>query len=240
MKQERIDKIIATCSSYSRNELKKAAKDGRVVCNGETVYDLSKKADPDIAEIYVDGNPIKVKKYTYIMLNKPLGVISASDGRGEKTVVDILPDSLKREGLFPAGRLDKYTTGFVLITNDGDFAHNILSPRHHVKKTYIVTTDALLDDKALSEFEKGISLSDGTLFKPASIRLLDRNAREYEVIIVEGKYHQIKRMFSHFGAKVIKLHRTAMGNLTLDPELASGEARELSADELLKISQKDD
>ena len=237
MKTERIDKLIADCTSYSRTEIKKMAKFGRISIDGQIVHDLSQKVSAD-SFVLIDGEPIRSEKYTYIMLNKPLGVISASEGNGDKTVVDILPEELKRKGLFPAGRLDKYSTGFVLITNDGEFAHDILSPRHHVKKTYIVGTDKELSETELEEFKKGVELSDGTVFKPANIVLIKENT--YKVEIYEGKYHQIKRMFGSFGAEVLTLHRTAIGALALDESLALGEARLLNADEIELICKRDD
>lgn len=240
MEKERLDKLIAANTDYSRSEIKKAAKKGRVSLDGETVKDLSFKADPDSCEISIDGETVKIKKYVYIMLNKPEGVISASDGKGDKTVIDILPDDLKRDGLFPAGRLDRQTTGFVLITNDGEFAHDILSPRHHVKKNYNVKVDKAPSESELDILRQGITLKDGTHFKPASIEFTDKSENTLSVTITEGKYHQIKRMFKAVGSEVVKLHRTSIGNLKLDETLDKGQARYLSEQELLLIKEIND
>ena len=153
------------------------------------------------------------------MLNKPKGVVSASDGKGERTVCDLVPEELMRRGLFPAGRLDKDTTGFVLITDDGEFAHRILSPKNHIDKTYVV------------------SLRDGTAFLPSKIKIL--SDKESEITICEGKYHQIKRMFCAVGNEVTNLRRIKMGRLFLDERLRDGECREITADELKMISEKE-
>ena len=169
------------------------------------------------------------------MLNKPKGVVSATEDTADLTVIDILPDYLKRNGLFPAGRLDKNTTGFVLITDDGAFAHNILSPAHHVPKTYIVDVEREVTPEELCSFEAGMLIGD-ELFKPAKLRFLEKrtdgNAFRYEIIIVEGRYHQIKRMFGSTGNPVIELERIAIGGLPLDRSLEYGEAKELTESDL--------
>lgn len=239
MEKERIDKLIAANTDYSRSEIKKAAKKGKVTINGEIIKDLSDKVDPDCCEISIDGEIIEIKKYVYIMLNKPEGVISASQGKGDKTVIDILPDEFKRDGLFPAGRLDRQTTGFVLITNDGEFAHDILSPKHHVKKNYKVTVDKFLNENELDKLRQGITLKDGTHFKPAEVKYTDTSNNTLSVTITEGKYHQIKRMFKAIGSEVVALHRTSIGNFELDNKLEPGQARYLTERELSMIIEKE-
>lgn len=172
------------------------------------------------------------------MLNKPTGVVSASNSDREKTVIDLVPDVLRRDGLFPAGRLDKDTTGFVLITDDGAFAHRILSPKNHIEKTYIATLENPLGDADIAVLETGLQLHDGTRFLPAGIAVLSSDAKAVQVKICEGKYHQIKRMFAAVGNRVTALRRTHMGALELDSALAAGECRELIQAELDLILRK--
>ena len=168
------------------------------------------------------------------MLNKPKGVVSATDDKMHKTVLDLVPDNLKRPGLFPAGRLDADTTGFVLLTDDGDFAHRILSPKNHIEKTYIATLEKTLTEEDISAFAAGITLSDGYECLPAAVKLVGQAVAE--VKICEGKYHQIKRMFAVRGNRVVELKRVKMGGLSLDIALEPGKMRELTQDELLKIT----
>ena len=238
MSLERLDKIISNTNGFSRSQLKKLAAQGRVMLNGEVIKDLSVKADGDADEIAVDGVKLNTQKFVYIMQNKPKDVVSASEGRGDTSVIDILPPSLKRSGLFPAGRLDKDTTGFVLITDDGDFAHRILSPKKHIPKTYIVTVDTPVNDEAVKTLEKGIELHDGTSYKPSVIKPLDDSRTKLEVIIFEGKYHEIKRMFKAVGSTVTELQRIKMGALMLDSQLKEGQSRLIAADELKLIENK--
>ena len=219
MKKERIDKLIAGSGKLSRKDVAGLISHGNVTLNGRTVKSGSEKADADSDEIKVCGEIFTIKKHIYIMLNKPKGVVSASDGKGERTVCDLVPEELMRRGLFPAGRLDKDTTGFVLITDDGEFAHRILSPKNHIDKTYVV------------------SLRDGTAFLPSKIKIL--SDKECEITICEGKYHQIKRMFCAVGNEVTNLRRIKMGQLFLDERLRDGECREITADELKMISEKE-
>lgn len=176
------------------------------------------------------------------MLNKPTGVVSATDDNRYKTVVDILPDELKRKNLFPAGRLDKDTVGFCLITDDGDFAHNILSPSRHVTKTYIAELSKPIDfDKAKQGFADGLILGDGTVLLSAVLeKISDCEPPKYKIIIKEGKYHQIKRMFQKYGAEVTMLKRVSIGGLALDNSLKEGEARLISPDELKSIVENDE
>lgn len=238
MNSQRLDKIISDRLSFSRSELKKMAKDRRIELNGETVTDLSVKADSETDVILVDGKRINGDKYVYIMLNKPAGVLSASDGKGEKTVIDLLPDGMKRSGLFPAGRLDKDTTGFTLITDDGDFAHRILSPKNHVSKTYIAELDKAVDQNGVIKLESGITLKDGTAFLPAEVTLLNEEKTSVQLTICEGKFHEVKRMFKAIGCEVLKLRRVKIGALALDEKLKPGEARYISSEEIKLIEKK--
>ncbi len=236
MKKERIDKLIASQGLLSRNDVKTMIKRGEVSVNGVVIKDSSVKVSYE-DDIVVNGKPLKQTEFTYIMLNKPKGVVSASEDKRDKTVIDILPDELKRKNLFPAGRLDKDTTGFCLITDDGDFAHRILSPSRHVDKTYIATVDKKINfANARKAFKDGIVLADGTVLLSADLELLsDDDNQSFKVVIKEGKYHQVKRMFASLGTTVIELKRVSIGGLVLDDNLEEGEARLLTAEELSKI-----
>lgn len=236
---ERIDKIIASQGKYSRSEVKKLVKDGRVTLDGKAVKSSDIKADPDQCNIAIDGKSIGYKKHLYIMLNKPQGVVSATEDTDHKTVIDLVPKELKRDGLFPAGRLDGDTVGFVLITDDGDFAHRILSPKNHIMKTYHATLQRPVTQEDIDAFRNGIELKDGTLCLEAQVRPLEGDEPMAEIKICEGKYHQVKRMFAALGNKVVFLRRVKMGKLSLDESLGEGQCREITAEELRLIQQKD-
>lgn len=238
MKKERLDKLIASQGLLSRSDVKNIVKKGEVSVNGVIVKDVSVKVSYE-DDIKIRGKSLSQTEFVYIMLNKPKGVVSASEDKRDKTVVDILPDELKRKNLFPAGRLDKDTTGFSLITDDGEFAHRILSPARHVDKTYIATVSDKIDfEKAKKAFADGVVLGDGTVLLSAQLELIEETEKQvFKVVIKEGKYHQIKRMFASLGTSVIELKRTAIGGLGLDPELKEGEARIITRDELEMIEK---
>ena len=238
MEKERLDKLIASQGLLTRSEVKVMIKKGLVTVNGIVSKDGGLKVSYDDM-VMVNGEALSQQRFTYIMLNKPKGVVSASEDKHDKTVVDILPDKLKRKNLFPAGRLDKDTTGFSLITDDGDFAHRILSPSRHVKKTYLARVSGRVDvEKAINAFKEGVILSDGTVLLSAELELLeDTETPLFKVVIKEGKYHQIKRMFQTLGVSVIELKRISIGGLVLDEALKEGEARLISRDELLLIQK---
>lgn len=234
---ERLDKVIASQGKYSRSEVKKLVKGGRIAVDGETVKSADMKISPEKALITVDGENVGYKKHIYIMLNKPQGVISASNDSSQKTVVDLVPDELFRQGLFPAGRLDGDTRGFVLITDDGDFAHRILSPKNHILKTYHAVLEKPVTDEDIEKFKEGIELKDGTLCLEAQVRMIENEPPVAEIKIHEGKYHQVKRMFAALGNKVVDLRRIKMGNLCLDESLEEGQCREITDQELKKITE---
>lgn len=234
---ERLDKIIATALQISRKDAVALIKKGRIAANKEKIKDPKTKLDENSAELFCDSERIYYNKYVYIIMNKPKGVISASDGKGEKTVIDILPPDMKRKNLFPAGRLDKDTTGFMLITDDGELAHSILSPKNHIPKTYIAKLDKPFDCEIIKEFEKGIEFKD-TKCLPASLEAVDGDYRVGKVIIRQGMYHQIKRMFSHFSINVVELKRIKMGALELDESLNDGECRYLTKEEISALCDK--
>lgn len=235
MAKERLDKIIAGTGALSRREVKELVRAGRISVNGTAVSDSGLKVNAESDEICLDGAVLTLKKHIYIMLNKPAGVVSASDSKQEKTVVDLVPPDLWRNGLFPAGRLDKDTTGFVLITDDGAFAHRILSPKNHIEKTYVAQLSAPLTEADICTLQAGIELRDGTRLLPARVQVLSENRTQAEIRICEGKYHQIKRMLAAVGNHVESLERTHMGALALDAELPRGACRELSAAEINQI-----
>ena len=233
---ERLDKILASQGTLSRRDVKDLIKKGLVTVNGKVVKDSSQKIDENSDAVTVNGDEVILKKHIYIMMNKPQGVISASDGKDEKTVVDLVPDALFRKGLFPAGRLDKDTTGFVLITDDGDFSHKILSPKNHIFKTYIAGLEHDLTDNDVEMLESGITLGDGTVLKEAKVEIIQTGDTPFvKIMICEGKYHQVKRMFAAAGNKVVSLHRSKMGDLELDNTLKPGECREITPEELVLV-----
>ena len=232
---ERIDKIIGTQTEYSRKDIKKLILQKRVKLNGELVIKSDIKIDENKDIISIDGNEINVQKNVYLILNKPEGYISATEDRTQKTVLDLIDERYLHRELFPAGRLDKDTTGMMVITDDGQFAHNILAPKKHISKTYEVEIDIPVTEKMVRDFENGIKLNDGVC-KTAKLEKTGENTAI--VILTEGRYHQIKRMFGCFGAKVTKLHRIAMGCLELPKDLKKGQARELSKEELELLTRR--
>ena len=233
----RLDKWIANTCGLSRKDVKTLVRDGRVCVNGETVRDAGLSIDPETDVLHIDGAPYNAQQHIYIMLNKPLGVVSAGRDRMQKTVLDLVPDSLFRKGLFPAGRLDKDTSGFVLLTDDGDFAHRILSPKNHIQKTYVASIAQPLPEAAMETLAAGITLRDGEKLLPAEVCVLTQDRHKVQIKICEGKYHQIRRMLAAVGCPVQALTRTHMGALTLDPALRQGECRLLTEAEKEKITQ---
>ena len=231
---ERLDKIIGTQTEYSRKDVKKLVMQKRVSLNGEIVLKSDVKIDTKKDILTIDGKEINITKNVYIILNKPEGYISATEDRTQKTVLDLIDERYLHRDLFPAGRLDKDTTGLMIITDDGKFAHNILAPKKHVSKKYEVTIDIPVTEEMVKEFEEGIMLNDGVC-KTAILEITGEYTSN--VTLTEGRYHQIKRMFGCFGAKVTKLHRVQMGNLKLPEDLNIGESRELTKEELELITK---
>lgn len=235
---QRLDKLIASQGRFSRREVQELIKNGAVKVNGITVRDRGAKSDDEKDIICLNGEQLNFQRFVYIMLNKPKGVVSATNDKNEKTVIDLVPKEFKGRNLFPAGRLDITTTGFVLVTDDGDFAHRILSPKNHIEKTYEARLAESVTEGQLEAVRNGIELKDGTKCLPAKVTVLaDGEKPLVEIKICEGKYHQIKRMFAAAGNGVIELKRTQMGRLTLDPSLKEGECRLLDAHEVQKIEK---
>jgi len=239
MEKQRLDKIIASTGKYSRREVKLLVRQGRVLVDGFPVRSAEDKFDPERAEIVVNGEALTYRKYTWVMLNKPAGYLSATeDGRGA-TVLDLLPPELQKQGLFPAGRLDKDSEGLLLLTNDGDTAHRLISPNFHVEKRYFVRYAGMLDADAAERIEGGITIDGGEVCRPG--RLVCTAPGEAEVFVTEGKYHQVKRMITACGGEVTYLRRLSFGPLALDPQLHPGDFRFLTAEEekeILKIHEK--
>ena len=231
MEKQRLDKIIASTGRFSRREVKNLIRQGLVLVDGLPARSPQDKADPETAEIAVGGEVLTYRRFTWVMLNKPAGYLSATeDGRGP-TVLDLLPEELRRQGLFPVGRLDKDTEGLLLLTNEGGLAHDLLSPRHHVDKEYYVEVAGRLTEADCLAFAQGLSLGDGLECKSAELRLLEDGSRAH-VTLREGKFHQVKRMMASRGTPVTYLERVRMGNLHLDSDLPRGEFRFLTAQEV--------
>ena len=235
----RLDKYLAERTGMTRSESRKAVTKGRVMVGGMVCRKADTQLDEHTAEVALDGTPLAgaYQAFVYIMLNKPEGVVSASRDKRDTTVVDLVAADFPRRELFPAGRLDKTSTGFVLLTDDGGFAHDILSPRHHVSKTYTVTIDTPLTQEMCTGFAAGVTLADGTALSPAEVTALSPDGCTVRVVLRQGVYHQIKRMFGVYGAGVNALHREAIGGLALDAQLAPGQWRELSNEEVAKITR---
>jgi len=234
---ERLDKVISSQLGYSRKEVKELIKRKRVSVNNQLVDKSDYKINPETDKVSVDNQKLTIKKYLYLILNKPKGYVSATTDNKDRTVLDLVPQEYLHRNLFPAGRLDKDTTGLMIITDDGNFAHEILSPKKHVQKTYNVTIDIPVTKEMVDGFQKGVNLNDVEC-KSAKLEITGKYTAL--VTLTEGRYHQIKRMFGCFKAKVLELERISMGRLTLPENLKSGECRELTEEELKKILSKEE
>lgn len=233
MPKFRLDKFLRDQGIATRSELKEYIRKGLVRVNDDTVKDPGTHIDSDSDKVYVNGELINYKKFVYYMLNKPRGVITATEDNKENTVLDLFPEDIRRRNVFPAGRLDKDTEGLLIITNDGIFAHNLMSPKKHVKKLYEAVLDCFPGDRAIDVFAVGVVLDDGYKSLPAKLEFLQKQGKVIaRVEIFEGKFHQVKRMFKAVGANVLFLKRLRIGGLWLDETLKPGEYRELSQQEL--------
>ena len=226
---QRLDKLIASQGTRSRSETVRLIRSGQVTVNGAVCRDPSAKYDETTCVVMVAGQPLCYRQYVYIMMNKPAGILCVSRDPKVPTVVDLLPDEMKRKNLFPAGRLDKDTVGLVLLTDDGDLAHRILAPKREILKRYQVRLDAPLSEEHCRAFAEGITLADGTRCRPAELLIVENGEQPLaEVRITEGRYHQIKRMFGVLDRGVVWLKRLSIGKLELDPSLEEGESRFLT------------
>ena len=227
---ERLDKVLAGTGRWSRREGKDLVRQGRVRIDGVTARTAEEKLDPDTAAISVDGQPVETERFTYVMLHKPAGVLSATEDSRQSTVLDLLPPELRKRGLSPVGRLDKDTEGLLLLTNDGALAHRLLSPKSHVDKVYFVRVEGTLTAEDAAAFAAGMTLGDGLRCMPAGLERLPEPDTAL-VTLREGKFHQAKRMLAARGKPVTYLKRLSMGPLRLDPELAPGAFRVLTPEE---------
>ena len=233
MSDIRLDKLIASQLNISRKDAKAGIRKGLALVNGEKVKNPDFSLDPEKEKVFYEGQAVLYKKFVYIVMNKPVGVLSASEDKKRKTVVDLVPENLQRKGLFPVGRLDRDTTGLLIITDNGDFAHRVLSPQKNIYKTYIAELDGDITDQTLDIFSREITLADGTVCRRAYLkRLSDRTA---EIKICEGRYHQIKRMLGVAGLGVNSLKRTAVGGYVLPDFLKPGECIEVTESALIPI-----
>lgn len=235
MSNERLDKLIASMGQYSRRDVGRLVRAGRVCIDGIPARSPDLKCDPQSVQITVDGQLLAYARFTDLMMNKPAGVLSATEDGRSQTVLDLLPPDQRKRGLFPVGRLDRDTEGLLLLSNDGPLAHALLSPKHHVDKVYYARVDGTLDAADIAAFEAGMTLSDGLVCMPAGLELLEDSA--CLVTLHEGKFHQVKRMLAARGAPVLFLKRLRMGPLALDETLAPGEYRPLTAEESRQLRQ---
>lgn len=226
----RLDKLIADCGKGSRKEIKLQLRRGAASVNGEIVKNGDFKVDENADEVYFLGEKLNYRKFVYLMLNKPGGVVSATYDNRDSTVVSLIDEEYSNYKLFPVGRLDKDTEGLLIITNDGETAHRLLAPKSHVNKRYYAETDSKIPHSAVQRFKDGITLDDGYVTLPAKLEIITPHSAY--VTICEGKFHQVKRMFADVGCKVVYLKRVNFGDLPLDDELKPGEYRELSAEEI--------
>lgn len=231
MAVQRIDKILSATGRFSRREAAQLAKQGAVTVDGVCCRDSSKKIDPEAQVLAVRGERVGWTEHIYLMMNKPLGVLSATKDRDQKTVLDLLPAEYRTRGVFPVGRLDKDTSGLLLLTDDGAFAHRLTSPRHRVDKVYLAQTGGTPGPEAAEAFAAGLTLRDGTVCLPAKLEVLGEN--QVRVTVQEGQYHQVRRMLAACGTPVKTLMRQREGELSLDPSLKPGDWRELTEAEIL-------
>jgi 16S rRNA pseudouridine516 synthase len=238
----RIDKWLSNTGFGSRKEVKQLLKTGAVTLNGTMIKDPKVQADPDKDIVLVHGEEAVYKEFVYLMMNKPQGVISATEDSRHETVIDLLHVEEQVYEPFPVGRLDKDTEGLLILTNDGQLAHTLLSPKKHVPKTYFAKINGSVPHETFEKFKEGIVLEDGYKTQPANLRIMKDADQESEILltITEGKFHQVKRMFEAVGRTVIYLQRIQMGNLKLDESLELGTYRELTEEELSLLSEKED
>ncbi len=234
MALERLDKLLSSTGRWSRKELRDMARQGRIVADGAVVRKPEEKFDPALTSILVDGQRVDCAPFVYVMLHKPAGLLSATEDRRQRTVLDLLPEHLRRRGLFPVGRLDKDTEGLLLLTDDGPLAHDLLSPKKHVDKVYFARVEGKLTREDMEALGRGLTLGDGLECLPAGLEILGEGD-SCRITLREGKYHQVKRMLAARGKPVTYLKRLSMGAVELDPGLAPGQWRLLTAAETEKL-----
>jgi 16S rRNA pseudouridine516 synthase len=231
--KQRIDKILSNMGYGSRKEVKELIRAGSVEIDGAVVKDSGQQVETEFQEIKVNGSRLFYKDTIYILMNKPQGVISATEDSRERTVVDLLSDEFKAFSPFPVGRLDKDTEGLLLLTNDGQLTHRLLSPKKHVPKTYLAKIMGRVTEEDVEAFGRGVTLEDGYRTMPSKLKILESDdVSQVEITIYEGKFHQVKRMIKSVNKEVIYLKRISMGELKLDETLELGDFRELNENEL--------
>ena len=235
----RIDKLLANSGYGSRKDVKKILKSGAVLCNEVKITDGKAHVDPEKDQITVHGELVQYREFIYLMMNKPQGYISATEDDRLTTVLDLLEPEDAFMMPFPVGRLDRDTEGLLVLTNDGQLAHDVLAPKKHVPKTYYAIVDGAVDEVDIERFKQGVTLDDGYVTKPGELTILKSGPQsEIELIITEGKFHQVKRMFEAVGKRVVYLKRISMGALKLDESLELGEYRELTEEELALLQTR--
>lgn len=232
----RLDRLLSEAGLASRRELKEIIKSGRVAVDGLAVTRPETKVDTDKSHVALDGREIRYSKYRYYMMDKPCGVLTATEDPKQKTVLDLVTPEMRRMGLFPVGRLDKDTSGLLLLTDDGDFAHRVISPKFCVEKMYYARVEGELGPEDAAVFEEGLVLRDGTRCLPAKLEIL--GAQECRVTVREGKYHQVRRMLASRENHVLELRRLSIGELELDENLGPGGFRELEQNDLCRVFSK--
>ena len=235
----RLDKLLSNMGKGSRSDMKDALRFGQVKVNGVTVRTGKDKVDPEIDEVTYKGELVMYKKFVYLIMNKPQGVISATEDNHHETVIDLIDDAYSHYDLFPVGRLDIDTEGLLIITNDGDLTHNLLAPKKHVPKTYFAVVAGKVNEKDVEAFNAGIVLDDGYNCKPSDLVIQGYQDGKSEVLLTihEGKFHQVKRMFESAGKRVTYLKRVKMNALDLDPSLPLGCYRELTGEEFEALTK---
>ena len=226
--------MLSDCGVASRSEVAKACRAGAVTVNGKIVKRPETRVDEQTDAVIFCGAPVRYRKFVYLLLNKPEGYVSATEDGNDPTVTDLLPEEYRRMGVFPCGRLDKYTAGLMLLTNDGELSHRLLAPKSHVAKRYRFAAERPLSEADLAALEAGVDIG-GYITKPCRIALSD--PRNGVITITEGKYHQIKRMLETVDNKITELERVAFGPLVLPPDLGRGEWRELTAEEIAALEE---
>ncbi|ALC84666.1 pseudouridine synthase [Bacillus sp. FJAT-22090] len=237
----RLDKFLAHMGFGTRKEVKELIKSKAIQVNDVIVKDSSLHVKEHVDKVSVYGEEIEYKEFIYLMLNKPAGVVSATEDTRDRTVIDLLEDDVRHFQPYPVGRLDKDTVGLLLLTNDGALTHRLLSPNKNVPKLYYAEVEGIVDESDVQAFLEGVILDDGYKTKPGILTILSRGpVSEVEITITEGKFHQVKRMFESVGKKVVFLKRLSMGQLKLDESLKQGDYRELTEEELEGLQQKND
>ncbi|MBU3214805.1 pseudouridine synthase [Clostridium estertheticum] len=236
---DRIDKILSNLGHGTRKEVKALLKKKKVEVDGVIATDSAMKVDPEKAVIKVSGDEINYRKYIYLVMNKPSGVVSATVDRNDETVIDLIDEQYRAFKPFPIGRLDKDTVGLLLITNDGELNHKLIAPKNHVDKVYYAEINKFIDASDINTFKKGVVIDDGYKCMPAELEVLtaNENGSEVMVTIQEGKFHQVKRMFESVNKSVMFLRRVSFGPLKLDEDLVEGQCRELSENEINSLKQ---